>query len=47
MHGDLILHIAIDIPQKVSGDEKKIYETLRDIHGGKQVQKGFWESILG
>ncbi len=46
MKGDLIIHYIIDIPSKLSGDEKKLYSALLELQGGKKAEKGFFESIF-
>ena len=44
--GDLIIHYIIDIPTKLSGDEKKLYSALLELQGGKKAEKGFFEKIF-
>jgi molecular chaperone DnaJ len=43
---DLIIHYSIDIPTKLSSDEKKLYSALLELQGGKKAGKGFFESIF-
>jgi molecular chaperone DnaJ len=44
--GDLIIHYEIDIPTKLSSEEKKLYTALYEIQNGKKMEKGFLESIF-
>lgn len=46
MKWDLIIHYEIDIPTKLSSEEKKLYTALLEIQGGKKMEKGFFESIF-
>ncbi len=43
---DLIIHYVIDIPTRLTGDEKKLYSALLELQGGKKAGKGFFESIF-
>lgn len=43
---DLIIHYVIDIPTRLSNDEKKLYSALLELQGGKKAGKGFFESIF-
>jgi len=43
---DLIIHYIIDIPTRLSSDEKKLYTALLEVQGGKSGGKGFFESIF-
>ncbi len=43
---DLIIHYIIDIPIKLSSDERKLYSALLEIQWGKKAEKGFFESIF-
>jgi DnaJ-class molecular chaperone len=43
---DLIIHYEIDIPTKLSSEEKKLYSALLEIQSGKKMEKGFLESIF-
>jgi molecular chaperone DnaJ len=43
---DLIIHYVIDIPTKISADEKKLYSALLELQWGKKAPKGFLESIF-
>jgi molecular chaperone DnaJ len=42
----LMIHIEIDIPTKLSGDQKKLYEALLQSEGGK-MKKGWMEEFFG
>ncbi len=44
--GHLIVHLVIDIPTKLSNDEKKLYTALLELQGGKKAGKWFFESIF-
>jgi molecular chaperone DnaJ len=44
--GDLIVHFIIDIPTKLSSDEKKLYTALLEIQGWKKTEKGFFDTIF-
>ena len=46
MTGDLIIHYVIDIPTKLSSDEKKLYSALLELQWGKKAPKWFFESIF-
>jgi DnaJ-class molecular chaperone len=41
-----MIHIEIDIPTKLSGDQKKLYEALLQSEGGK-MKKGWMEEFFG
>lgn len=43
---DLLIHYEIDIPTKLSTDEKKLYSALLEIQSGKKMEKWFFESIF-
>ena len=43
---ELIVHVVVDIPTKLSSDEKKLYSALLEIQWGKKAEKGFFESIF-
>ncbi len=43
---DLIIHYVIDIPMKISADEKRLYSALLEIQWGKKAPKWFLESIF-
>lgn len=40
--GDLLIHYTVDIPTKLSSEERKLYEALLHIQGGKKAEKGFF-----
>ena len=42
---DLILHIEVEIPKKISGDQKKLYEAILKSEGGK-MKKWWLEDIF-
>lgn len=44
---DLYIHIDIDIPTKLSKDQKALYEALLQIEWGKKMKKGFIEGLFG
>lgn len=44
--GNLILHVLVDIPTKLSADQKKLYEALLVAEGGKP-KKGWLEELFG
>ncbi len=44
--GDLLLHIAVITPQKLSSDEKKLYEALLECQSWKKMEKSFWENLF-
>ncbi|GAB0174161.1 MAG: molecular chaperone DnaJ [Candidatus Altimarinota bacterium] len=46
MKGDLIIHYEIDIPTKLSSEEKKLYTALLELESGKKMEKGFFEGIF-
>lgn len=43
---DLIIHYVIDIPTKISADERKLYSALLELQWGKKAPKWFFESIF-
>jgi molecular chaperone DnaJ len=43
---DLIIHYTIDIPTRLSSDEKKLYSALLELQGGKKAEKWFFEKIF-
>ena len=43
---DLIIHYTIDIPTKLSGDEKKLYSALLELQGGKKAEKWFFDNLF-
>ncbi len=42
----LIIHLVIDIPTRLSSDEKKLYAALLELQWGKKAGKGFFEGIF-
>ncbi|MBX9808840.1 J domain-containing protein [Candidatus Gracilibacteria bacterium] len=44
--GSLMIHIEVDIPSKLSSDQKKLYEALLQSEGGK-MKKGWMEEFFG
>jgi molecular chaperone DnaJ len=44
--GSLIIHIEIDIPARISGDQKKLYEALLQSEWGK-MKKGWIQEFFG
>lgn len=44
---DLMVHYVIDIPTKLSSDEKKLYEALFEVQWGKKAHKGFLDWLFG
>lgn len=44
---NLIIHLSIDIPEKLSTEEKKLYEALLECQWGKKMEKWWLESIFG
>jgi molecular chaperone DnaJ len=34
--GNLLFHIEIEVPKKLSSEERKLYESLLDLEGGKK-----------
>ncbi len=42
----LIIHLMIDIPTRLSSDEKKLYAALLELQGGKKAGKWFFEGIF-
>lgn len=44
--GNLIIHIVVDIPTKISSDQKKLYEALMQSEWGK-VKKWWLEELFG
>jgi DnaJ-class molecular chaperone len=44
--GNLLIHIEIDIPAKLSSDQKKLYEALLQSEWGK-MKKGWLEELFG
>jgi molecular chaperone DnaJ len=45
--GDLIIHIEIEIPTKLSSDQKALYEALLKTEWGKKMKKWWLEEIFG
>ena len=43
MHGDINIRIQIHIPEKLSAEEKSLYEQLRQT--SKAKKKGWWDSL--
>ena len=44
--GNLIIHLIVDIPKRLSADQKKLYEALLIAEGGKP-KKGWLEELFG
>ncbi len=42
----LIIHYIIDVPTRLSSDEKKLYIALLELQGGKKAGKWFFEAIF-
>ncbi len=46
MKWDLIIHFEIEIPSKLSSDERKLYSALLEIQYGKKMEKWFFENLF-
>jgi DnaJ-class molecular chaperone len=44
--GDLFIHIEIDIPVKISKEQRELYEKLMELSGGKKSDKGFFSHLF-
>lgn len=44
--GNLIVHLVVDIPKRLTADQKKLYEALLIAEGGKP-KKGWLEELFG
>jgi len=45
MHWNLILHIEVDIPKKITSDQKRLYEAILQSEWGK-TKKGWLEDLF-
>lgn len=44
--GDLFIHVEIDIPTKISKEQRELYEKLMEFSGGKKSDKGFFSHLF-